>query len=952
MFRKLIAILSTVIIGVSVIAGKEECSFRKTLAFDRGWLCKFYNGDGKYHSSSKQIVIAFKAEAATLFCALPNSGVTDVEVQGELVNGEAELRCSFRDASGQERRSAWQLLKKGANQLTFKPGALPKPVKFTALSLRSASGTAEVRIGTVTLGGIAPRLSLLEINCDTPYPINIENPEENKAAALRLRYFGQSPMHAQFDLSLRNSTGQQDGKLSQALEFTPDSEIIVSLPPTTRNGIRYGEYTLTDKAVPAQKRQGDFTIARMIPAGPSAGRAEGFLFGVCSHPQRCPAAEQKREAAAAALFGAKVLREDAGWSRIQPRKDVWNFSSLDQTVEIFSRQGLELALIYSYTPQWAITENFKPLREKRRQIHNSRPDYEAWRAFIRRTAERYRGKIRFFEVWNEPDLLSFANFSTAEYIEMLEIASLQTRQAAPGAFVLTGGYTCMPPFHALNDQKHQEKTLRQAQAYYDIHAFHGHGVFSHYHPQIERLIEMRRHLGVNAPWWANETAVSSAQVGELEQAVTLWKKLFYSWAHGSIGYNWYDLRNDGNDPGNPEHNFGMLTRDFQPKAIYPAYNTIIRNFRNAEFFRETAIFKNINFFEFSHRDRRLAVFWSEAPGRNCLLAFRTDATKAELFDMFDNRKVCKISDGITLIPAGTFPHGVSLEPAGVLEPLGEMLAPAGRMRSEPGKGGCFQFTVRNPFPTSEKLRVKLTGLPPENIYLAGREKREISFYIPQGVELAELEVQADFLQREICGTISLPVAMLFNPDRELKRRPDFMLARKEQVTTLVPADPAKAHLFWQGVQDLSAAVSLAKANDLLKLRVEVIDDIHHQPYSDADIWKGDSIQFALQVPGQKKMWTFGLARSAAGNCMEWNWDTPAGFKRQRLQQAAVSRAGTKTVYEATLDLRMIGAEKAEELLFNLLANDNDGEMRESFIELAPGLGNLRRPDHYLIINLK
>lgn len=79
-------------------------------------------------------------------------------------------------------------------------------------------------------------------------------------------------------------------------------------------------------------------------------------------------------------------------------------------------------------------------------------------------------------MWNEPDLIGFADFSQPEYLELMKIAYRETKAAAPEMNVLTGGYACMPGMHgAMSDAEHMPKTLRGGRGFYDIHAFHGHG---------------------------------------------------------------------------------------------------------------------------------------------------------------------------------------------------------------------------------------------------------------------------------------------------------------------------------------------------------------------------------------------------------------------------------------------------------------------------------------------
>lgn len=59
------------------------------------------------------------------------------------------------------------------------------------------------------------------------------------------------------------------------------------------------------------------------------------------------------------------------------------------------------------------------------------------------------------------------------------------------------------------------------------------------------------------------------------------------------------------------------------------------------------------------------------------------------------------------------------------------------------------------------------------------------------------------------------------------RSPDFILDRREQLNELFSADPARKHLLWKGVGDLSAEVRLGATEECLLLSVDVTDDVHH-----------------------------------------------------------------------------------------------------------------------------
>ena len=120
------------------------------------------------------------------------------------------------------------------------------------------------------------------------------------------------------------------------------------------------------------------SFAGFKPAGPTPGKAEGFLWGISSHPQLHPAPVQKLEALAAALVGAKVVREDVYWNRVQPARGQWDFRSFDQTVAIFAEQGIELQAILCYCAPWAARDPGAKRPEK------AEPEPEAWKTFCRK----------------------------------------------------------------------------------------------------------------------------------------------------------------------------------------------------------------------------------------------------------------------------------------------------------------------------------------------------------------------------------------------------------------------------------------------------------------------------------------------------------------------------------------------------------------------------------------
>lgn len=105
------------------------------------------------------------------------------------------------------------------------------------------------------------------------------------------------------------------------------------------------------------------------------------------------------------------------------------------------------------------------------------------------------------------------------------------------------------------------------------------------------------------PWevWVGEVGFSSFQrtdqthtgfyapCTETEQAELLVRMMVLQLAHGVKRIFWYDFMNDGWDPHNPEHNFGLIRNDRLPKPAVVAYANLIHRLHDSASLRAYAV---------------------------------------------------------------------------------------------------------------------------------------------------------------------------------------------------------------------------------------------------------------------------------------------------------------------------------------------------------------------------
>jgi polysaccharide biosynthesis protein PslG len=101
--------------------------------------------------------------------------------------------------------------------------------------------------------------------------------------------------------------------------------------------------------------------------------------------------------------GSTLLRTPLHWDATERTSGRFDFSVPDELVARYGAAGVRLLFVIDGAPGWA-----RDARLARCSRCYSVPPAEsrlvAWRRFVGRVAERYRGRIAGIEVWNEPNL--------------------------------------------------------------------------------------------------------------------------------------------------------------------------------------------------------------------------------------------------------------------------------------------------------------------------------------------------------------------------------------------------------------------------------------------------------------------------------------------------------------------------------------------------------------------
>lgn len=381
--------------------------------------------------------------------------------------------------------------------------------------------------------------------------------------------------------------------------------------------------------------------------------------------------------------GAKIVRGSVGNFADIGNKglDQLNWALPDAKVSEFLGDGIAIDSIIYACPKWARPESLMDYRGARDREIPPRPG--VFRQFAETLASRYGDKIDYYEIGNEWDLLPKEVMPLDEAVRVQREAYEGIKAGCADACVLVNGWACSISTEFPKGRMPQpgfiERFSEQAKDWYDVHAVHLHGPWRDYPKRVQNLLRLQKQIGTagKKPWFANETALSCSGGIEDEVALTVWRKILYSWAYGSTDYVWYNLRATGRKENDSEQLYGLLDADLHPRAGYAAFSALSALTMGLD--ADGLLCNDVKRFAFRLKgttvldwNGRVIAGWDEAAEKPVDIVVRTDAKRAFVSDVMGNREPVAIVGGRTVWPLGKLPTALCLEGATFADPEEEL----------------------------------------------------------------------------------------------------------------------------------------------------------------------------------------------------------------------------------------------------------------------------------------
>ena len=716
-------------------------------------------------------------------------------------------------------------------------------------------------------------------------------------------------------------------------------------------------------------------------AAPLKSLDRSFRYGVCSHLHRYKGADYDKLVDAIDRLGVDIVRDGMDWNSLQPAEGTWAFAPMDKIVNDLTQRGVEVQPLLGFSAKWASTG-----RTDTKDWHdwnNRAPRLEPFNAYTTAMVNRYKDRIHLWEIWNEPEI-GFWLSSPAEYIDLFNSASATVMQADPNAKVLNGGFAME---HRPPNMNFLPEFLQGADpTHWGIWAYHDYNTFAQ---MLARAKENRQYYGskkLNIPIWINEGGFNTlTRGGEAEQAVSLAKKIAAAPSMGIEAYIWYDLIDDGDKPLDPEDHFGLLYRDFTPKPAFIAYQQLIHELAPRKFAKRLADDEvpglwGLLYQASNNQDDHVLVLWREGEGRQTPLwvGSKDGGAVTAVFAMDGAAVPAPQLDGGMLVTVSDRPIYVHLH--GTLDPVVRpILLLPDKLAVLPGQDNALRIQLVNP--TSHDATFSVSMSADSAALSTGAALPDVNLGTGKSTDLTLNARLADAPGTKTNGTVTVSLrptstngpamdaqlpyviasAIPKLPDAPANELPDGagLVLKTESVNSIVNLYSAEPNpiMHWNGPDDLSAVGQVAYTADGLVLRVVAKDDTHVQKNHGSDIWRSDSIQFAIRTDDSRPQYfEAGLALGDDGKPQGWIYSVPGGSSLAlgAMENQAITydvkREGKQTIYSVHVPWKALGISgpPANGLRMNYLINDDDGQGRKGWVQLSDGIGKAKNPNLFML----
>ncbi|MCB1211142.1 MAG: beta-galactosidase, partial [Verrucomicrobiales bacterium] len=344
------------------------------------------------------------------------------------------------------------------------------------------------------------------------------------------------------------------------------------------------------------------TAVELAPLSP-------FGIGGC-HINNRTAADNARWIPQMAAIGVSVHRcAQTSWGAVEPEEGRWTFAALDAQMDYLEAQGFSFGGILMGSPKWNTKDAPGTL-----PVNN----LAAWSRYVSAVVGHAKGRIKYWEVWNEPPNGTGKDQTAADYAKIVVAAYDAAKSADPECLI---GLAAKSVHINYLDQA----IVAGAKGHYDCITLHPYEVMNslatnlgmepvylNIVPIVRRMLAVRDPAKRDVPVIFTELGCDAEKKGSEAQAQSLVKAYTMGIAQGVSCIQWFEGRDGDSGP------MGLMDRQGTPRPAYHAMARMIEHFGHQPEYLGWVLLANQHYgFIFRGAKTSLLVAWAakgkEAP---------------------------------------------------------------------------------------------------------------------------------------------------------------------------------------------------------------------------------------------------------------------------------------------------------------------------------------------------
>lgn len=340
-----------------------------------------------------------------------------------------------------------------------------------------------------------------------------------------------------------------------------------------------------------------------LPIFPLAEDPYLSRFGIgSSHACNWGAPANERWIPQMAAIGIKSHRTcNTGWSALEPEEGKWSWDTLDRQMSYLESQHITFGGILAGSPNWNTKDKPGTL-----PVNN----LSGWSKYVSEVVKHAQGRIKYWEVWNEPPNGTGRDQTAADYAKIVITAYKAAKSADPGCSIGLAAKSV----HV----NYLEQAIKAgAKDHFDYLTLHPYEVlngiadnlgtepiFMHIVPTVRKMLAAQNPARLNVPIIFTELG-SDVRKGADNQAHALVKAYTMGIAQGVASIQWFEGMDGDSGP------LGLLDAKANPRPSYTAMAQMIQHLGQRPNYLGWVLLNERDYgFVFAGTKRNVLVTWA------------------------------------------------------------------------------------------------------------------------------------------------------------------------------------------------------------------------------------------------------------------------------------------------------------------------------------------------------